>query len=216
MGEGQGVRAVCGYFAPSRKPANSSAIERRARIDVADCPRAEVPGAAETSLQLAGFLRAALGGVGRLGQQHGRFRAGIGRLTRGLDGRRSASTIVLSPGLAWVWAHSFARPASRAAARPGPSSDGLPPTASDMPMKKEPSSGLVEPPSTDITFQPTCSSSGPTPKRLAVRDRLDDRVGHALHGRAMVAIAGGRVEPRESSWFSLTRGPAAEDVGQID
>ena len=32
-----------------------------------------------------------------------------------------------------------------------------------MPIKKEPNNGLVEPPSTDITFQPTCSNNLPTP-----------------------------------------------------
>jgi hypothetical protein len=51
---------------------------------------------------------------------------------------------------------------------------------------------------------------------LALRGRLDDRLGDAFHRYAMVAIARGRVEPREQFVILFHAGRAtAQDFSKI-
>ena len=200
---------------PSRKPANSSAI------DVA-------PGSTWPIVRGPRFRRGRNGPVVRWSSPR---RAGLRRrqMEQGAGpppaaaiwpsastaGTR-ASSIVLSPTCAGVCSRSFARPAAKAAAKAGPSSDSHVPAASDMPRKNEPSNGLAEPPSTDITPQPTCSKSKPAASDsfFPAASRIASATRPIVTPWSPSPVAASSRE--RSSQFSFTRAAPHEECWRVE
>ena len=149
----------------SRRPRaaalSSRCVRRGARVLVPDAARAEVAGAALARHERDRRLHALLGRVGGRVRAPPPRRAVRRRRAQRLDGRQSASTIVLSPGSALPRAWTPSTPASSAAVQPSRSSSDLP--AADWPIcrKSVPYSGPAAPPTLETSAMPTVFSTAP-------------------------------------------------------